>query len=363
VTVRSAGPMVDLPMSKLLIISDSADTAADISGQLAGLLETRHVHSTGLSKTDAESSIIVDINLADGSVVSTVRRWLGRRPVVGKVICVVEPGVRRQAVQAFAIGATDVMFRPFDGGTLLVKLFGGGDASAGASFAGPNSDEVLVGVGALQDAFKAACTGAPLDLRSIEGAGEVIVSHIKVDGLAHWIDNVRKHHGHTYQHCLLVTGVAVSFGQKLGFCHADQRRMALGGLLHDVGKARIPIAILEKPGPLNGEEMSVMRQHPALGIEVLRPVRALPPPLRDIVLHHHEYLDGSGYPDRLRLGEISDVVRIITIADVFGALMERRPYKPPLSSEAAYEILIGMGPKLDSDLVREFQHVVGQPSR
>ncbi|MGA2128090.1 MAG: HD domain-containing phosphohydrolase [Xanthobacteraceae bacterium] len=348
-------------MSKLLIVSDSAGAAADISGQLAGLLETRCVHSSQIAETDPDGLIVVDINLADGDAVSTLRGWLGRRPPVGKVIFIVDPGVRRQTVQAFAIGATDVMSRPFDGEALLTKLFGGGEAFAGVSVAVPNADAVMVGVGALQDAFEAACAGAPLDLPSIEVAGDVIVSHIKVEGLAHWIGNVRKHHGQTYQHCLLVTGVAVSFGQTLGFGESDQHRLALAGLLHDIGKARIPIAILEKPGALTDAEMSVMKQHPTLGIEVLRPMRSLPPLLRDIVLHHHEYLDGSGYPDRLRSAEIPDLVRITTIADVFGALIERRAYKPPLSSEAAYEIVRGMGPKLDCDLVREFARVVGQP--
>jgi HD-GYP domain-containing protein (c-di-GMP phosphodiesterase class II) len=77
----------------------------------------------------------------------------------------------------------------------------------------------------------------------------------------------------------------------------------------------------------------------------------------DIVLHHHEYLDGTGYPHRLRGSEISDVVRLMTVADVFGALLENRPYKKPLPSRAAYKILTEMGPKLDYDMVREFESV------
>ena len=75
------------------------------------------------------------------------------------------------------------------------------------------------------------------------------------------------------------------------------------------------------------------------------------------MVHHHEYLDGSGYPHGLSANEISDLVRIITIADVFGALIERRSYKPPLTGEAAYDALTRMGPKLDKDLVRAFRSV------
>jgi HD-GYP domain-containing protein (c-di-GMP phosphodiesterase class II) len=81
--------------------------------------------------------------------------------------------------------------------------------------------------------------------------------------------------------------------------------------------------------------------------------------LLDIVVHHHEYLDGSGYPHGLSGSEISDPVRILTICDVFGALMERRAYKPPLGADAAYRILLEMGGRLDQDLVRAFGFAKG----
>ena len=98
-----------------------------------------------------------------------------------------------------------------------------------------------------------------------------------------------------------------------------------------------------------------MRKHPEHGLSALAAVQSLQPELLDIVIHHHEYLDGSGYPHGLSGGDIRDLVRIVTIADVFGALIERRSYKPPLTGQAAYQILLDMGPKLDKDLVREFR--------
>jgi HD-GYP domain-containing protein (c-di-GMP phosphodiesterase class II) len=87
----------------------------------------------------------------------------------------------------------------------------------------------------------------------------------------------------------------------------------------------------------------------------LRGVQGLDPDMLDMVLHHHEYLDGSGYPHGLEANDLSDLVRMMTIADVFGALIERRTYKFPSSGKAAYQILENMGPKLDLDLVREFR--------
>src|SRR6185295_15635631 len=114
----------------------------------------------------------------------------------------------------------------------------------------------------------------------------------------------------------------------------------------------IPLAILEKQGPLDESELAVMRKHPQYGLDALGTVSGLPAEMLDMVVHHHEYLDGSGYPHGLSGGEISDLVRMITISDVFGALIERRSYKPPLSGSAAYQILVDMNSKLDRDLVR-----------
>jgi len=126
-------------------------------------------------------------------------------------------------------------------------------------------------------------------------------------------------------------------------------------MLHDIGKARIPLAILEKPGRLDDDEITVMRKHPQYGLDALGTMSGLPSEMLDMVVHHHELLDGSGYPHGLSGKEISDLVRIMTISDIFGALIERRSYKPPLSGESAYQILIDMGPKLDVDLVKAFR--------
>ena len=104
----------------------------------------------------------------------------------------------------------------------------------------------------------------------------------------------------------------------------------------------------------DGDELSVMRNHPKLGFDSLQNIPGTDPEILDMVLHHHEYLDGSGYPEGLSRAQLSDLVRLITIADVYGALIERRSYKLPMSPQAAYEVLENMGPKLDADLVREF---------
>ena len=209
----------------------------------------------------------------------------------------------------------------------------------------------------MESIFASAVRGAPIDEARLNEASGAVVSQIEATGLGEWIDTVRMHHSQTYQHCLLVTGVAVAFACQLGFSRVDRSKLALAGLLHDVGKAKIPLSILEKPGPLDDNEMKTMRQHPELGFAALQSARGLSRDILDMVLHHHEFLDGSGYPHRLRGSELSDLVRIVTISDIFGALLERRSYKAALSGSAAYAILEKMGAKLDPDITREFASI------
>jgi HD-GYP domain-containing protein (c-di-GMP phosphodiesterase class II) len=100
-----------------------------------------------------------------------------------------------------------------------------------------------------------------------------------------------------------------------------------------------------------------MRRHTNYGHEALELVVGIDKDVLDMVIHHHEYLDGTGYPHHLRKGQISDLVRLVTISDIFAALIERRSYKQPMSCKAAYYVLQTMGQKLDADMRREFEFV------
>src|SRR5262249_61031038 len=110
------------------------------------------------------------------------------------------------------------------------------------------------------------CRGEALDSAKISSASAAVDGEIESMGLSSWIDTVRKHHSQTYQHCLIVTGVAAAFGQHLGLSGADRNRLSFAGMLHDVGKAMIPLMILEKPGVLDANEMAIMKKHPGYGI-------------------------------------------------------------------------------------------------
>ena len=346
-------------MDRICVIADTEVRARDLGAKLAGFFETRFFQLAELPEAAPEEFTLVDVDLRDAGYCFDLKNWLKRRPRNGQAIFCVRKDSHAQAVQACAIGATGLLARPINGYAVMAKFAERRKAEANAAaaeFTAEGAAGVSAGASALHEIFEAAMSGGPLDVSSVNAAGETVVAGIDEDGLARWIDLVRKHHSQTYQHCLIVTGVAVGFARHLGFSRADQRRLAAAGLLHDIGKARIPLEILEKPGPLDEAEFAVMKE-PLLGLEALQSSPGLPPDMIDMVVHHHEYLDGSGYPHGLQGNEISDLVRTITVADIFGALIERRSYKPALTGVAAYEILQTMGGKLDRDLVREFRAI------
>ena len=161
----------------------------------------------------------------------------------------------------------------------------------------------------------------------------------------------------THQHCLLVAGLAAAFSVTLGLSEVDRHRLAKAALLHDVGKVRVPTAILNKPGPRTEGEMAVMRTHPAEGHAMLLG-GGFEDAMLTVVRSHHEMLDGSGYPDGLKGASIPDLVRLVTVCDIYGALIERRSYKPPMAAGRAFGLLQGMAGRLDGDLVRAFTPIV-----
>jgi putative nucleotidyltransferase with HDIG domain len=210
---------------------------------------------------------------------------------------------------------------------------------------------------AIASMFTAVTLGQPLDVDGTKEAGRQIADRITERGLSEWLTTVRRHHEGTYQHCLLVTGLAIDFGLSLGVGRADLERLYSAAMFHDIGKAQIPLTILDKPGSLDAEERALIETHPAAGYAFLQGHDKISPEILDAVRHHHEYLDGSGYPDALCAESIGDVVRILTISDIFAALIEYRHYKPTMPRAEAYNVLCGMNGKLEMALVHSFKQV------
>ena len=148
---------------------------------------------------------------------------------------------------------------------------------------------------------------------------------------------------------------AVQLAESVGLEEQELQEMEMACRLHDIGKVAIPDNILLKPGPLNVEEMEVVRRHPAAGEKICAPLKSLRGIL-PVIRHHHERMDGSGYPDGLSGEQIPVKARILQIADIYDALTTNRPYRAALSSAQALQILDQEATRgwLDASLVRTF---------
>ena len=162
-------------------------------------------------------------------------------------------------------------------------------------------------------------------------------------------------------HCQRLARYAVELGSEAGLAEDELAALAKGGFLHDIGKVGIPDAILLKPAPLTPAEFAVMKRHTEIGDRLCGELRSLRR-VRPIVRHHHELLDGSGYPDGLRGGAVPLLAQIMGVVDVFDALTSSRPYKAPIAVERAFDQLTAeaAGGRRDRDLVRVFERVAAR---
>ena len=143
---------------------------------------------------------------------------------------------------------------------------------------------------------------------------------------------------YTKGHCDRVARYAVAMAEAMGLDETLKENIRHGSWLHDGGKIGVPEAILNYPGPLNEEQMAVVRQHPGWGADVVR-LAHLSEPIVNIALYHHEHFDGSGYPLGLQGDVIPIEARIVNVADIFDALTSERPYRHRLSQQEAVEVL------------------------
>jgi putative two-component system response regulator len=168
---------------------------------------------------------------------------------------------------------------------------------------------------------------------------------------------------YTEAHTERVAFRARLLGEMAGLSGSDLDDLHRGGMIHDIGKIGVPDAILLKPGPLDPEEMEIMRKHPVIGEEIARPLRSAAK-LLHIIRHHHENFDGTGYPDQLSGAQIPLVARIVAISDAYDAMVSDRPYRHGMRHEKAVAILdSGAGSQWDPELVPVFIRglVEGEP--
>ncbi|MGV8855287.1 MAG: HD-GYP domain-containing protein [Devosia sp.] len=315
---------------------------------------------------DNDPCVVFDVDLRKVDNVRRLKSALVRRGT-GCRIFLVDTDNRVTSVHANVLGANQLLPRQASVADMRAALqhhFGKvPPAGSAAGVDGATTEQlksITMGASALGDSFAAMSSNAQLDKAGVIKACEQIADSVCVTSVTDWLAAVRNHHDGTYQHCMLVTGVASAFATKTNMSRNDIVRVTVAGLLHDIGKSTVPTAVLDKPGALTLRETDIIRGHPGAGFDYLVAHSTMERDILNAVRHHHEYLDGSGYPDRIAAADIDEMTRIITVSDVYAALIERRSYKEPKTHAQAIEILTSMASvgKVEARLVREMDRIM-----
>ncbi|WP_428505958.1 HD-GYP domain-containing protein [Roseateles sp.] len=164
---------------------------------------------------------------------------------------------------------------------------------------------------------------------------------------------------YTYMHSVAVCALMVSLSRQLGLDDAQTREAGMAGLLHDIGKMMMPLNVLNKPGQLTEAEFDIMRSHPMRGYMMLKEGGAVPESALDVCLHHHEKMDGSGYPQGLKGEEISLLARMGAVCDVYDAITSTRPYKAAWDPAGSIQRMAQWTGQFDPVIFKAFVMSVG----
>ena len=209
-----------------------------------------------------------------------------------------------------------------------------------------------------ENCFDKVHRGEPLPMDEVLTSCQSIREAAALGGLDDWIGALDQHHNYSFRHSMFVCGTLAYFCHAMGIAGDELDRLSVGGLLHDIGKSMVPLDILDKPGKLDEAEWDTMRRHPEHSRDILLRETGLDPDAVAMAVHHHEKLDGTGYPDGLAGAQINDHVRLTAISDVYSALIDKRSYKGAMRNEDALDLMSKFKGHLDMDLVREFRSFV-----
>ncbi len=218
----------------------------------------------------------------------------------------------------------------------------------------------VVAFKAVSNMIHAVRSGHGIDVKQTQEVSEKLVEEVlqAPDAIMNLMD-IKSFDDYTFTHNINVATICLLIGQAMGLSKEDMNDLGAGGMLHDVGKLKIPLSILNKDGKLTDQEFAEMKSHPTYGYEILSKSKGISERARMIALQHHEKFQGGGYPKRLKGNEISLFARICAVADVYDALTTDRPYRVAMSPYEAMKILNAgidnhFDPKILTAFVRKF---------
>ena len=172
------------------------------------------------------------------------------------------------------------------------------------------------------------------------------------------IDTLKFSDEYTFQHSVDVATISMLIAKNSNMSEREIQKIGMAGLLHDMGKSKIPNEILNKAGKLTEEEFAIMKNHSLYGYQILKEKGGIPQEVLMGVLQHHEKLNGRGYPMGVEADKISSYAKILAIADIYDALVTERPYKKAFSQQDAIEMIMAMTDELDITFMRNFLGIV-----
>ena len=312
---------------KILIVDDDADNR-NLMGEFLG----RHGYETMMAD-DGQAAlqqfeqfepdlVLLDVIMPSVGGLEVCSR-LKANPVsrLTPVVLVTGLSAKEDRVRGLEVGADDFLTKPLDPSELLARI------------------RSLVSLKSYTD-----------ELERVEG---VIFALSRI---------VEGKDPYTVGHCERLSAYSVRLGHRLGLPADQITSLERAGIVHDIGKIAVPDSILLKTGPLTGDEWKIMREHPINGAHICMPLKSFRC-VHPIIRHHHEKLDGSGYPDGIKGAEIPLAARVLQIVDVFDALTTKRPYKPALSIDESFDIMEREVKKgwWDPDVFNEFRDMISEP--
>mgnify|MGYP000639095861 FL=1 len=213
----------------------------------------------------------------------------------------------------------------------------------------------------VEEVLESISNGEAFDMdESRKAIQSCVASVLKNANALLWLTQVKDQDRYTAEHSLRVGILAIAFGRFLGLNDDDLETLGLCGMLHDVGKIKIPDEILNKPARLSRVEFEIMKEHAELGKDILLEQKDVETLIIDTAHYHHERLDGKGYPDKLNAAYLHQYIRMISIVDVYDAITSARPYKDGSPAFDALKILFSeRGKHFDCELVEAFIRMVG----
>jgi HD-GYP domain-containing protein (c-di-GMP phosphodiesterase class II) len=277
------------------------------------------------------------------------------------IIMLSERADKESVKKAMTYQVADFLVKPFHISPLLHKVSRWINSGVEKSWSKlkPENEKVLrITMSTLDKTWDSITDGSPVVYADFAEVGKLIVNTTDQKDVRSLLDALKDHDAYTFVHSLR-TGIFIAMLSrvKLGYMDEELQTVAAGGVMHDLGKARTPLGVLNKGGGFEPEEWNVMKEHVNHTVAILSAGGNVPQPVIEIAWSHHEKLDGSGYPRKLKDAQIGPLARLAAIADAYVALTDRRVYKPAFSLEKTFQILEGATNHFDQELVKAFKEI------